>query len=106
MVVTLIHAKEFMGGQEMYMAEYQWITRYSGKHGWVGTEAEVDIPERFKPKVDDGRVMVMLNGVYVGLNTKLGVGKYGEPVIHWEDEQLGCERSVSLKRVEEVNRYE
>lgn len=102
MVVKLIHAKEFSGTQELYMTEHQWIVKYNGKPGWMAYETDVDIPERFKPKEHEGRVMVMLNGVYVGLNTNLTVGKFGEPVIQWKDEQLGCERSVSLKRVEEV----
>ncbi len=102
MIVNLIHAKEFSGARELYMTKYQWDAKYNGKPGWIATEIDVDIPERFKPKEHEGRAMVMLNGVYVGLNTNLTVGKFGEPVIRWKDEQLGCERSVSLKRVEEV----
>lgn len=106
MTVKIYLVREFLGNQIKFATEHEYIDKYCGKSGWVGNEIELDIPERFHPHEHEGRVIVTVGGKTGGLRQFLSVGRNGDPVIRWKDEQLGCERSVSLKRVEEVNRYE
>lgn len=103
--VEIVHVRETFGKQgafDGYMTVHTFHT-FASKDlnaikAFASKKIKVDIPDRFHPKEDEeGRVIVTVGGKTVSLSNVLGVGKNGDPVIEWLDEEGGFKRTVSLK---------
>lgn len=58
---------------------------------------EVEIPEYLEPKEDiEGRVMVTYDGSRYLLEEVLGINRFGQPALIFEDQQFSAPRSITL----------
>lgn len=96
--VEICLLRKFLGNEAIFVTEHEYIVRYKDNPNWIADFMRVDIPDRFHPKEDEeGRVIVTVGGKTVSLSNVLGIGKNGDPVIEWLDEEGGFKRTVSLK---------
>ena len=82
-----------------FLSEEEYVTRRQAfERGWRScTPVEVDIPERFKPIEDlEGRVMVTYDGSRYLLEEVLGINRFGQPALIFEDQQFSAPRSITL----------
>lgn len=83
-------------GEETHYAVAGEYEKYKGIH----TPVTIDIPERFCPEYTDGTVYLKMNGPegkYSLLENVLGCDIFGQPVLRWYDDKLGCTRTATLK---------
>lgn len=97
MTADIFLVREFLGNQVKFVTEHEYLDKYCGKSGWIGEEITMDIPERFHPHEDDGRVIVTVGGKTGGLGQFLTIGSNGEPAFEWKDEEQGWPHRVNLK---------
>lgn len=94
MVVNIWKISEMLGEKIHYVVSGDY-DKYSGIH----TLVEIDIPERFCPEETDGVVYLKLNGPegkYSLLENVLDCDIFGQPVLKWHDDKLGCTRTSTL----------
>lgn len=94
MLINIWKVSEMLGEKVHYCVAGEY-DKFSGVH----TIVAIDIPERFCPEHNDGTVYLKMNGAdgkYSLLENVLDADIFGQPVLKWHDDKLGCTRTATL----------
>lgn len=95
MLINIWKVSEMLGEKVHYCVAGEY-DKFSGVH----TIVTIDIPYRFYPSDDlEGNVYLKMNGAdgkYSLLENVLDADIFGQPVLKWHDDKLGCTRTATL----------